>query len=93
METVPIGSVGELDVDEMRETLERWWLRKIAPGSAAHTLRHTREIESFRSRIAAHCGTPGPSATYSYMIRYAPAGDIRSLYTDFLRMKLTGELT
>lgn len=93
METVSTGSVCELGIDEMRETLERWWLRKIAPGDALHTRLRTEEIESFRSRIAAHCGKPGSGATYSSMIRSAPAGNIRDLYADFLRMKLIGELT
>lgn len=77
----------------MRIALVGWWLQKITPGSAAHTLRRREEIESFRSRIAAHCGKPGPGETYSNRIKLAPAGDIRSLYTDFLRMKLIGELS
>lgn len=92
METVPVGSDGELVTEDMRIALVDWWLRKIAPGDALHSRRRTEEIESFRSRIAAHCGTPGPG-TYSDKIRHAPADDIRSLYTDFLRMKLTGELS
>lgn len=92
METVSIGSDCELDIDEMRETLVGWWLRKIASDDAPHSRRRTEEIESFRSRIAAHCGRPGPS-TYSDRIRHAPAGDIRNLYADFLRMKLIGELS
>lgn len=77
----------------MRIALVGWWLRKIAPDDALHSRRRTEEFESFRSRIAAHCGKPGPGATYSYMIRYAPAGDIRNLYADFLRMRLIGELS
>lgn len=85
MEAVPIGSVSELDVDEMRETLVGWWLRAIV-------YRRSSEVESFKARIIAQCGKRHAIAC-SDMMRQAPADNIRDLYADFLRMKLIGELT